>query len=46
MRDFSNYMQRFAHSELMLEIISALTPLFAATLKNIYFGNGYAIGTA
>jgi len=43
MRDFTNYMQRFAHPEFMLESVTDVSPLFLVTLKSIYFGNEYAI---
>jgi hypothetical protein len=46
MRDFTNYMQRFAHPELLLGRVTEASPLFLVTLKSIYFGNGYAMKVA
>jgi hypothetical protein len=46
MRDFTRYMQRFAHPELMLRRVTEVSPLFLVTLKSIYFGNEYAVEKA
>jgi hypothetical protein len=43
MRDFTNYMQSFAHPEFMLGNVTEVSPLFLVTLKGIYFGNEYAV---
>jgi hypothetical protein len=43
MRDFTNYMQRFAHPEVMIGSVTEVSPLFLVTLKGIYFGNEYAL---